>query len=482
MVAYLQGWMKRSLAWFLVCLWCLLYVGCWGVALPGPAVSVRLQTETTIYAESADGHMLGYSSVYSSARADSDNCYASDVSSRIGQMYSGSYSVYRGFLSFDTSGIPDDATVTSAMLYVCASLDQSITDFELKVYRYGWSEALCSSQEANWDGAYGAGATLEGMLRNTSAGWNAGTYYSMTVAASGINVAGDTKYTVVSSRDVNANTPSGNEYVDYYTTDYTGTDKDPYLVVMYTTGETPTATATATPTETSTATPTETPSVTLTPTATPLCPVAITADTTWGPGAVYVGCNVGIEAGACLTITAGTQVYMTGDYHWDVWGRLWAVGTVSEPITLTQSYTVADHGTWGPIYVRHNGEAALEYVDILYGSGINDAGRAVITHCNMMSNTWGIATMGATEVTSCTIRCNTYGVLPYREGEPVIQSCNILDNYLYDVKMAQRRSVSIPGCWWGSDPPDAGNVYDYADDFTLGVVDQSGWASGWIAW
>ncbi|MBC7260723.1 MAG: hypothetical protein H5T63_01805 [Chloroflexi bacterium] len=173
---------------------------------------------------------------------------------------------------------------------------------------------------------------------------------------------------------------------------------------------------------------------------------------------------------------------MTGDYHWDVWGRLWAVGTVTEPITITQNYTVADYGAWGPIYVRYNGEAAFEYVDLLYGNGINDAGGAVITHCNILSNTWGLATMGATEMVSSTVRYNSIGVLLYHEGEPAIGGCNILDNYLYDVEMRQHKDVWMPGCWWGSVPPDEQRVHDLGDDFTLGRVYRDGYAPSWIAW
>lgn len=494
----MKDWASRSLAWFLVCVLVLFYVGCWGVALPGPAV--RLQTQSTVYGETADGFILGYNyGSYAPARADSDDCKSADNTCRVGQETSSSnYRVWRAYVSFDTSAIPDDATVTSATLYLAASSDNSVTDFDIKVYRLAWTEGLCANQEANFDAAYGASATLEGTLRNTSSGWSSGTYYSMSVDPAGISKTGDTKYSVVSSRDINANSPTGAEYVDFYSADSSGTTYDPYLVVVYT--EATTATPTATPTDTATPTntptntptitltptnsptPTETPVATATPTATPLCPVVIAEDTTWGPGPVYVGCNLGIEAGACLTITAGTQVYMTADAHWDVWGRLYAVGTAADPITVTQTYTVTEYGAWGPIFVRHNADAVFEYVDILYGNGINDAGGAVITHCNILSNTWGIATMGPTQAMSCTIRYNTYGVLAYYEGEPVIANCNILDNYLYDVKMGQRRGVAMPGCWWGSDPPDGGNVYDYEDDFTLGDLDQSDWASGWIAW
>lgn len=487
---------RRGTACFAATMAMVLLVACWwptghdsvpGRVMPHPS-NVRIMTTATIYGEITDGEMIGDSFTYSTARSTSTGCNYTGTSARVGQNKSGGglYSVYRAYLSFDTSELPDDAVVTSAVLYVCADGDLSITDFDVKVYRYAWTEALCTDQEANYDGAYGASATLEGTLRNTSAGWAGGTYYTMTVATTGINVTGDTKYTLVSHRDVNNLTPTGNEYVFIAAADYTGTSHDPYLVVEYTAGPTPTPTNTPTdtPTPTNSPTPTETPSVTLTPTITPVCPWAIISDTAIGPGVVRVGCNVGINAGACLTITAGTQVVMVGDYHWDIWGRLVAVGTASDPITITAETWEPDLdvGAWGPIYVRYNGEAVFDYVDILHGNGINDAGGAEIRHCNILSNTWGIATMGATQVQSSTIRYNSIGVLLYYEGEPAIQTCNILDNYWYDAKMQQRRSVSIPDCWWGSHPPDDGQVYDGHDDFTLGLIYRDAYATEWIAW
>lgn len=472
---------------FVLCL-----VSCWW---PARSPVVRIHTTMTVYGEMADGSIWGEHTDYSTARSTSYSGSVSSTTERIGQNKTGGnvYSVYRSYLSFDTSELPDDAVVSSAVLYVCADADLSVTDFYVKVYRYAWTEALTQTtevREANFDGAYGGSAALEGTLRYTGDGWSSGTYYSMTVSTEGINLTGDTKYALVSDRDVNGTAPSGNQYVFIRSADYSGTSSDPYLVVEYTVPATPTPTDTATPTETliPTATPTPTntptaaPTVTLTPTPTGICPTAITEDTTWGPGAVYVRCNVGIEPGACLTITAGTAVVMVGDYHWDVWGRLYAVGTAEEPIAVTQAYTATDYGAWGPIYVRHNAEARFDYVDILYGNGINDAGGAVITHCNVLSNTWGIATMGETRVYSSTIRYNSIGVLVYYEGEPEIADCNILDNYLWDVKMQQHKDIEILGCWWGSNPPDAARICDYEDDFTLGLVHREPYATEWIAW
>lgn len=184
------------------------------------------------YGETADGEIYGTASLYSNARASSDATDTSGSSARVGQQYDSSqYYCYRAFFSFDTSGIDDAHTVVSAAFYAKAYLDQSATDFQVQLYRYAWAEPLGTYQEANYDGAYGGSATLEGTFRNTADGWSSGTYYSKSVDAAGINKSGDSKYTLVSKQDVDNSAPTGNEYVFVYTADESGTSSDPYLAI-----------------------------------------------------------------------------------------------------------------------------------------------------------------------------------------------------------------------------------------------------------
>lgn len=189
----------------------------------------------TIYCTD-DGRISGTNAgSYATARSTSTSCSDAATTENVGQFASGPvYTVYRLFFGFDTSSIPAGATITGATLYLCADSDSSTTDFDIKVYRYAWSSALCSSQEANYDGAYGGSATLEGTLRNTASGWTGGTYYSMAVDPAGINTSGFTRYTVVSGRDVSNTTPGGDEYVGVRMADYASTTSDPYIEVTYT--------------------------------------------------------------------------------------------------------------------------------------------------------------------------------------------------------------------------------------------------------
>ncbi len=152
--------------------------------------------------------ILGISSVYATARSTSTG---SDDDNAIGQTTQ--FRILRSFLSFDTSSIPDDATITSAELHVVAGANYSATDFNVQCYQFAWAAPLLTYREANYDGAYGASATLEGTLRNTADGWVDGTEYSMAVNVAGINLTGTSNYTLVSSLDVAGTAPSGSQHV-----------------------------------------------------------------------------------------------------------------------------------------------------------------------------------------------------------------------------------------------------------------------------
>ncbi len=447
----------------------------------GRGASLQAAVDSTIYSSPSDGEVYGQNATYSTARSTAAGCDATGGTARIGQNLSGGtvYYVYRAYLDFDTASIPDDAEITSAVLGVCADTDLSGTDFNVEVYRYAWSEGLCDTTEANYDGAYGASATLEGTLRSTSDGWTAGTCYTMTVATGGISLTGDSKYTLVSSPDVGNLAPAGNQYVFIRTADYAGTGSDPFLLLSYTTPPEPT------PTETSTATPTETPSATATPTASPtvtaLCPVALGAHTTWGPGTVRIGCNVGLTATHYLTVAAGTELTMEGDHHWDLWGSFSAMGTASQPITITRELTTA-MGTWGPLYLRAGALASLDYATLLYGRGINDGAGMTMRHSSVLTSTYGLATLAASDVMSCTLRYNGTGVLVYGESAPVVRSCNILDSTTWDATLRQRAGLPVSRCWWGADPPDEAGVLDGADELMRGTLDRSNHAGAWVEW
>ncbi len=191
-------------------------------------------TTLTVYAGSSDGYIYGQEAMYADAR---DSSKASDDSGDliVGQREdgAGTYEVYRVFLPFDTSAIPDNAIVTAATLYLTAKTAPAV-DFTIKVHRATWTSPLSGSQEFNYDLVLSA--TDEGAFRDTSSGWVADTEYSMALDPGGINVSGDSRYALLSMDDETATPPGASDDARAvaYASEAGGTSKDPRLVIEYT--------------------------------------------------------------------------------------------------------------------------------------------------------------------------------------------------------------------------------------------------------
>jgi hypothetical protein len=265
-------------------------------------------------------------------------------------------------LAFDLSSIPAGSTVTSATLglYHKDMLD-TYAAFGAQAYRVvrAWTEA-----GATWSSASAGVAWGTAGCKNTSSDRAATSEYTVTVSTS--TRSGYVTWTVTSLVQAWVDGSYANQGLllacsscsstgaEFYTRD--NASNKPRLYVAYnapTATPTPTHTPTSTPTRTPTATPTPTfiPQGPATPAPTPLCPVQIEADMTWGPGLVNVGCNVGMAEGVTLTLAAGTTVHMGGDYQVDVLGTLYAAGTAASPITFTHAVSEAA-GAWGYVYLR----------------------------------------------------------------------------------------------------------------------------------
>jgi len=163
-----------------------------------------------VYGEDVDGYIVGSNAVYATARSTSSASYAAGADIRVGQGHeAGTYRVRRGFLSIPTAGLnlPARARIVRARLCARVQADSSTQDFVGMVYRWDWAETLAANREANYDGAYGG--VYEGALFDTGDGRFAlGQWYEMDVDPSRVNLSGDTKYTLVSNRDVNADVPA----------------------------------------------------------------------------------------------------------------------------------------------------------------------------------------------------------------------------------------------------------------------------------
>lgn len=149
----------------------------------------------------------------------------SGQTTRVGQNWAAGpgYTVYRGYLSFNTSSIPTNDTIISAKLYVKTQNDVSNQDFNCEVYNVEYDDSL-SSADWNVSGEY------EGILLNTTT-MTLDTWYSIDLNISRINKSGFTQYQLKTDQEGTTPTDVGTIYL--YVSDYPGTSNDPYLVVQH---------------------------------------------------------------------------------------------------------------------------------------------------------------------------------------------------------------------------------------------------------
>jgi len=132
------------------------------------------------------------------------------------------YDMYRGYISFDTSALPDGATITGATLYLAIAFDFSTQDFDM--HFYSGVDQWTNAATLDWTDC----AVDEGVFFNT-AGKALNTYYSHSVLISSISKTGRTQFRLTTDRE--GTKPTTDEYVQLHP--WNGTHP-PYLVVDYT--------------------------------------------------------------------------------------------------------------------------------------------------------------------------------------------------------------------------------------------------------
>ncbi|MEK6734529.1 MAG: hypothetical protein AABY27_05420, partial [Pseudomonadota bacterium] len=192
---------------------------------------------SSVTGQTSDGWIEGIDTTYSGARSTSSSFSMAGTYLTVGQGYSNSgspdyidtYKVYRTYLDFNTSSIPDNAVVTDVKLSLNVSTDSSSTDFNVSIYEFNWTEPINSTtMESNYDAV---GAVYDALWRNTT-GLSKIYYNSSSLNNSWINLTGDTKYQLRSDRDVNSNEPTDSEYITVKSAETVGAE--PILYVTYT--------------------------------------------------------------------------------------------------------------------------------------------------------------------------------------------------------------------------------------------------------
>jgi hypothetical protein len=176
-------------------------------------------TLLAVNAASPSGHIVCASTTYSSARSGAGTktltAWASATAIKeLGQKFATpNYSVYEHFLAFDTSALPDAATLQDCWLrlYVGSSGDQSTTDFTVQAYYKDWGTTL---ETADFVAGADLGALTKCWAYNTADLGGSSRWMDVPLTdTSGISKTGITRIVVTSKRVEDDTTPSGNEHV-----------------------------------------------------------------------------------------------------------------------------------------------------------------------------------------------------------------------------------------------------------------------------
>jgi len=197
---------------------------------------------TTFRGATADFYINSYSAVYATARSGSGSLFFKNTASDLfvgQQLGSSTYNVYRSYLAFDTSTIPDGDTVTAVSLIVEVNYDYSTTNFTMYCYKYDWDGAETNTNLWAMDTAGSVGNAAAAVKETpevaiTTHARNAElTFSGLTTAW--VSKTGTTRYVLCSNRDKDGSgtAPTGNEYMRFYSADSSYETTRPALVVTH---------------------------------------------------------------------------------------------------------------------------------------------------------------------------------------------------------------------------------------------------------
>lgn len=200
-----------------------------------PFATPAQATVTTFYASSSDATLQGYADVYATARTATTGVKMTGYYLDIGQDYSSpTYYIYRTALHFDTSSLPDTATISSVklLLYCESKHFEGIYDRNIIITEgmptYPHDPVLTSDyNQANYDDTYLGWLSSDSF---TLSGYT--TIYLNSTGRATINLTGDTKFFLRSQYDITGFSDEDAEYLTVYARDM-GTSYAPKLEVTY---------------------------------------------------------------------------------------------------------------------------------------------------------------------------------------------------------------------------------------------------------
>lgn len=203
---------------------------------PNPAGWRTRGTVETNYCTTASGGMQSSDDPsYSAARGGTGSGLTvdTDTTSILGQLLvGGSDYRCREYFFAVANTVPGGSTVSSVVLSIYISADNSATDFTANLRANNWGSTLTT---ADW--LVGSGGTLLATL--ATAGVSAGAFNGFSSHTS-LTLGGTDYWSAQSSRQEGNNAPTGNEYLSIRSPHFAGTSSDPYITVTYTAGATST--------------------------------------------------------------------------------------------------------------------------------------------------------------------------------------------------------------------------------------------------
>jgi len=185
-------------------------------------------TSFTGYSLKQDCLIYKGDAVFNTAWIATSGIIQNTSTANVGLFKSATYAVYRSFLYFDTSSIPDDAIVSSAVLNIYVSSNIGGDDVVVQNGQPGRPSQPPAVGDYNKAYYGGDGGKKTGLTT--------GAYNIINLNVSGLswlNLSGMTKLCLRESSDILGTTPTANDYFIFRTEGYAGTTYDPYIVVYF---------------------------------------------------------------------------------------------------------------------------------------------------------------------------------------------------------------------------------------------------------
>jgi len=197
-------------------------------------VPIFFGTTTSYSVGSGDGRIYKFDGTFSTARnAASGNASYTNTADTIGIESSGGWYIERCFSPTDTSGLGSGATISSAtynFYHLAAVTDTNSSDCDIVETTQASTSELVNDDYDNVEFGTSYGSLALSSMSGAN-NWEEITFSDTSI----ISKTGVTKIGLINSIDNDNGSPSGSNSIgNYVFSNYTGTDKDPYLSITYT--------------------------------------------------------------------------------------------------------------------------------------------------------------------------------------------------------------------------------------------------------